>query len=474
MPWNGSGTYSLPPAYSPEVNGDVIDAVRYNGLTTDLATGITNAFAKDGQNVPTANLAMGGFKFTGLAAGAAAGDSLRFEQVSLKVAEATITLTASSSDIGASAAGGILLTGTGITVTAFPAASLGTVKVIRFDGVNTLTHAVGFSLPNNGSNLTTAAGDRAVVAYTGSGWNFISYTKANGTPLQASPGAVSQLTAAAATNTINNTTYSQNWQWTFGSSTSTVNAFYLNETAAGSGGSGIRTLLRVASSSDSQTYPGVFTWAAGTGQTGRFGFESESTMGIGTKGSIFAYAATIGSDADGGRIYLRGADGVGTNKSGGLVYITAGTGVGSGNAGEIRLTAGNAASGGGSTGGLITLVPGTGTNASKRGYIDCQGPMIFSAIASAPTITSGAGSGATIAGTDNAFFVTLGSGAGTSIVIALGRGFSASTDHVAIAQINSTTITTYARVTGGGASVTITCSATPSGNIAVLVFPLAA
>lgn len=81
MPWNGSGTYSLPPAYSPEVNGDVIDAVRYNGLTTDIATGITNAFAKDGQNVPTANLAMGGFKFTGLAAGSTAGDSVRYEQV---------------------------------------------------------------------------------------------------------------------------------------------------------------------------------------------------------------------------------------------------------------------------------------------------------------------------------------------------------------------------------------------------------
>lgn len=73
MPWNGTGTYALPPAYSPEVNGTVIDAVRYNGLTSDVATGISIALAKDGQNIPTANLPMGGFKHTGASpAGAAA------------------------------------------------------------------------------------------------------------------------------------------------------------------------------------------------------------------------------------------------------------------------------------------------------------------------------------------------------------------------------------------------------------------
>lgn len=78
MAWNGSGAYVLPPAYSPEVNGTVIDAVRYNGLTSDVAAGITNTLSKDGQNVPTANLPMGGFKHTGAAAPATTGDYLVF------------------------------------------------------------------------------------------------------------------------------------------------------------------------------------------------------------------------------------------------------------------------------------------------------------------------------------------------------------------------------------------------------------
>jgi hypothetical protein len=417
---------------------------------------------------------MGGFKFTGLAAGTTAGDSLRFEQVSLKVSEATITLTASSSDIGASASGEILLTGTGVTVTAFPAATVGTVKVIRFDGINTLTHnAVTFSLPSNGSNVTTASGDRAVVAYTSSGWNFISYTKANGNPLQAAPGAISQLLAAAATNTIGNSTYGQTWQWTFGSSTSTIDALALNETAAGTGGSGIRTLLRVASSSDSETHPGVFTWTGSTGQTGRFGFESVATMGLGAKGSIFAYAATVGSDADGGGVYLRAAQGVGTNRSGGGITLVGGAAVGTGSGGDIELT-GGASPAGTSTGGSIIFTPGAGSTAARRGAIELAGPTIFTdGGAAAPTITSGAGSGATISGRDNAFFITLGSGAGTSIVVTLGRGYNASADHIAIAQLNSTTIKTYARVTGSGTTVTITCSSAPTGNICVLIFPVA-
>jgi hypothetical protein len=73
MAWNGSGTYVLPPAYSPEVNGTTIDAARYNGLTSDVATGITAALAKNGENTPTANLPMGAFKHTGAADASAAG-----------------------------------------------------------------------------------------------------------------------------------------------------------------------------------------------------------------------------------------------------------------------------------------------------------------------------------------------------------------------------------------------------------------
>jgi hypothetical protein len=80
MPWNGSGSYTLPTLYSPEANGTTIDALRYNGLTSDVATGISFSLAKDGQNVPTANLPMGGHKHTGVNSGVASGEYLAFGQ----------------------------------------------------------------------------------------------------------------------------------------------------------------------------------------------------------------------------------------------------------------------------------------------------------------------------------------------------------------------------------------------------------
>ena len=80
MSWNGLGTFVLNPAFSPEVNGNIIDAVRYNGLFTDLAIGLTAALAKNGENSPTANLPMGGFKHTGAAAATAAGQYLEYSQ----------------------------------------------------------------------------------------------------------------------------------------------------------------------------------------------------------------------------------------------------------------------------------------------------------------------------------------------------------------------------------------------------------
>lgn len=80
MPWTGAGTYNLPPAYSPEVNGTTIDAARYNGLTGDVATGITACLAKNGENTATANLPMGGFKHTGAGDATAAGQYVVFAQ----------------------------------------------------------------------------------------------------------------------------------------------------------------------------------------------------------------------------------------------------------------------------------------------------------------------------------------------------------------------------------------------------------
>ena len=79
-PYNGSGTYTLT-AGQPVVAGtDILDST-FNTLTADLATALSTCITRDGQSPPTTNLPMGSFKLTGLAAGTAAGHSVRFEQL---------------------------------------------------------------------------------------------------------------------------------------------------------------------------------------------------------------------------------------------------------------------------------------------------------------------------------------------------------------------------------------------------------
>jgi hypothetical protein len=81
MPFDGNGNYSLPsPAY-PAIPGATITASNRNTVDEDIANAFGNVLCRDGQASATGNLPMGNNKLTGLAAGASAGDSLRFEQL---------------------------------------------------------------------------------------------------------------------------------------------------------------------------------------------------------------------------------------------------------------------------------------------------------------------------------------------------------------------------------------------------------
>lgn len=81
MPYNGSGTFTLYSPGNPVVTGTTISSTWANSTLTDLATGLSTALTKDGQTTPTANIPMGGYKLTGLAAGSASGDSVRYGQL---------------------------------------------------------------------------------------------------------------------------------------------------------------------------------------------------------------------------------------------------------------------------------------------------------------------------------------------------------------------------------------------------------
>jgi hypothetical protein len=77
-----------------------ITASRMDATLDDIASALTQSLSKDGQTVPTANLPMGGYKLTGLAAGNAAGNSVRYEQLAetINPASANLTLGPSTAD----------------------------------------------------------------------------------------------------------------------------------------------------------------------------------------------------------------------------------------------------------------------------------------------------------------------------------------------------------------------------------------
>jgi len=81
------------------------------------------------------------------------------------------------------------ITGT-TTITSIATLAIGTVVVLQFDAALTFTHhATNLILPG-GANITTAAGDHAVMAeYAAGDWRCIAYTKADGTTVVASAPA---------------------------------------------------------------------------------------------------------------------------------------------------------------------------------------------------------------------------------------------------------------------------------------------
>lgn len=80
MPRNGSGIYG-PPAGTAAVPNTTIESADYNAVVADLSQALTDSVNVLGTAPFLANQPMGGSKFTGLGAGAAAADSANLGQV---------------------------------------------------------------------------------------------------------------------------------------------------------------------------------------------------------------------------------------------------------------------------------------------------------------------------------------------------------------------------------------------------------
>lgn len=91
---------------------------------------------------------------------------------------------ASTCNIGAAASNYVRITGT-TTITGLGTIASGVRRKVVFAGILTLTHnATSLILPNNGGNITTAAGDCAEFESEGSGnWRCTDYQRASGLPL---------------------------------------------------------------------------------------------------------------------------------------------------------------------------------------------------------------------------------------------------------------------------------------------------
>lgn len=185
-----SGVFTINSAGQPVVAGTTITSTAFNAFTADIATGLSTCVLKDGTQTIAANIPMAGFKFTGLGAGSATGNSLRYEQL---FSTAPVQLLGAmdwfkGADI-ASPAGGILdltaatgnavhVTGTN-TITAVTLGS-GLWRIVIFDGALTLTHhATNNNLPG-GANITTAANDRALYWADGTISYCVTYERASG------------------------------------------------------------------------------------------------------------------------------------------------------------------------------------------------------------------------------------------------------------------------------------------------------
>jgi hypothetical protein len=72
MPWSGAGLYSRVRSWiADQANGLHVQADLMDADANDMATAINNCLTKDGQNAAAAHLPMGGFRHTGVGAGAA-------------------------------------------------------------------------------------------------------------------------------------------------------------------------------------------------------------------------------------------------------------------------------------------------------------------------------------------------------------------------------------------------------------------
>jgi len=201
MPWNGSGVFSRLYSWVTDAGNNLdISPSRMDTDSNDIASALNNCLTRDGQGKPLANLSMNGWKMQSMANAATAGDALTFLQL-FSQGEPTTMASAALVDIGSQTSVAVEISGT-TAITSFGTNYNGP-RFLRFTGITVLTQSAALNLPT-GASITTAVGDTCI-AYPNqalSGWNVVSYTRANGVALGDLNQTAEISVASAATTAI--------------------------------------------------------------------------------------------------------------------------------------------------------------------------------------------------------------------------------------------------------------------------------
>lgn len=288
MPRNGSGGY-VPPinSFNPATNGVSATPVDWNATLSDIATAIQQSISSDGQTPITGNLQMGGNRLTGLGAGSATGQSLRFEQLFSQGALVDIP-SAGVMDIGTPLTNFLRVTGS-TTITGFGTNYNGP-RYLIFAAAVILTHSATLVLPG-AANITTGINDSLIAVPISGGWQVVAYQRASGLPAVAGPLASSGITGAAASGLVTASGLTQSTARILGRTTAATGA--VEEIIAGNG----LTLAAGALSVTGRVVAQIQTFQTGAVATGTTTIPYDDTIPQQTEGDQYMSLAITPTNA---------------------------------------------------------------------------------------------------------------------------------------------------------------------------------
>lgn len=444
-------------------------------MPADISQSLKDWSTTPGSNLPTGGTLVGGNL----------DDNLRNIQAALRadVASRDSIASAATTDLDTKDAGSLDVTGT-VTISSLGTVSAGIRKTLTFGAALILTHnATSLILPT-GANITTAAGDSAeFVSLGGGNWRCLWFQRASGLPLNttaswadgtaASPSAfftadantglyrvgADQLGVSAGGAQVANLSHSAfSLTPTDSTNGSTITATISVSHTSAAAGSAVLNMSASEVASTGGATVNVFAGSA-VATAAKLVLVNAGYGGIATLNGG-DYPASTGGTA--GTVNVKGGDHstlLGATQIGGDANVTGGLGYLSGNVSiTAQATLINSAY---AEYGKITI------SAQRCGLQFRQVAGIIKDTGVAPTISSGAGSGATIAGTLRGFEITAGTGAGASIVVNLQGASGLAPAPFAIAQ---TSANRACWCTTTDQQVTIDLASAPSAAEKVRVF----